>query len=623
MVAPADPLERLAQLIALERAEVLRRWREDRESRTLVERAARGTVLLDVECTDVASGLGGRVVVTFARADGKPLETRLGSGDLVAVLPRRAEVADAPIGVVAERGRARVRVAFDEAPPAFVTDGRVALEQQATDVTFDRASDVLRRIAERDPPARAVLFGGAPARFDDASRVAAPGPLNPEQAEAVARALAARDLFLVHGPPGTGKSTVLAEIARAAAAAGERLLLCAASNAATDHLAILARAAGLDAVRVGHPARITPALAPHTLDARVRAHPHAELARRLHEEAHELLGYARRQRSQGRSQKRFANAREAQAEGRQLLAEARKLGARAERDVLASCPAVCATLTLAAGPDLAGLRFDRALVDEATQANAPLALAAFLRAPRVVLAGDHQQLPPTVLSLEAARAGLGRSLFERLLGEHPPDTIGRMLREQHRMHEAIMAFPSRAHYGGELRAHPSVKAHTLDAAGVDAPPFLFLDTAGTGLSDALAPGTESHENPGEADLLLAHLRALLGAGVAPDRIAVITPYAAQVARLRAALEDVRELEIDTVDAFQGREKDAVLVSLVRSNPDGEVGFLADVRRTNVALTRARRHLWVVGDAATLASHPYYAALVSHAESTGAYRSAWG
>ena len=270
--------------------------------------------------------------------------------------------------------------------------------------------------------------------------------------------------------------------------------------------------------------------------------------------------------------------------------------------------------------------FELAVVDEATQATEPSALLPLLRAKRAVLAGDHLQLPPTVLSPEAARQGLSRSLFERLLEVHGPG-IARMLREQYRMHEAIMAFPSRALYGGELRAHPSVAGHTLaDLAGVRdcAPlrePLLFLDTAGKGFDDEVGEDGESRRNPLEAALVASRVRALIALGVAPSRISVIAPYSAQVQTLRALLPD-EGLEIDTVDGFQGRENEAVVVSLTRSNPEGEVGFLADLRRMNVAITRARRHLLVVGDSATVSAHPFYRGFIEHATACGGYRSAW-
>jgi superfamily I DNA and/or RNA helicase len=195
------------------------------------------------------------------------------------------------------------------------------------------------------------------------------------------------------------------------------------------------------------------------------------------------------------------------------------------------------------------------------------------------------------------------------------------------MHEAIMAFPSAQFYDGSLRADESVRGHRLcDLIGVaDCPltetPVEFIDTAGAGYDEEPEPAGESRRNPREAELVCRKVQALLEAGVAAEGIGVITPYAAQVRLLRDKLH-TPGLEIDSVDGFQGREKEAVVLSLVRSNPEGEVGFLADVRRTNVALTRARRKLLVVGDSATLSAHPFYQALFAHFEATGAYRSVW-
>ncbi len=191
-----------------------------------------------------------------------------------------------------------------------------------------------------------------------------------------------------------------------------------------------------------------------------------------------------------------------------------------------------------------------------------------------------------------------------------------------------MSFPSKEMYGGELRAHPSVANRTLPevlspGAEVDVPPVLFLDTAGKGFDEEVEETTRSLFNKGEADLVVARVKALLAAGLSPRELAVITPYSAQAFALRERVEALSpDVEVDTVDAFQGREKDAVLVTLVRSNPEGQVGFLTDLRRMNVALTRARRHLFVVGDSATLSAHPFYARFIEGTQADGSYRSAW-
>ena len=623
-----EHFEHLRRLLALERRAEEQRLAEQRAQLSQAEREAQGLSAGDLEATDEDVGLGGRFLVTLARAGGGPWRNPFGPGDVVAARPRRAEVAPPERALVARSGRDRVQLAFDRPPPEFVRSGRLVVDLVADDVTFGRADAAVSEVAAGDRGApgrlRSVLLGSEPPRFEPAAPAEGVDALNPEQRLAVDRALAARDLFCVHGPPGTGKSTVLAAVARNAVSRHGRILCTAASNAAVDHLLALCLGEGLRAVRVGHPARVSPRLVEHTLDVKVEQHPDRVLARALFDQAFELLGHARRQRQRGRSRERFTNARSAQAEARKLFDDARALDRKAVRDVLDGADVLCGTLTALGGSPLSSLRFPFALVDEATQATEPLTLLAFLRAERVVLAGDHRQLPPTVISPEAAAGGLGTSLFERLLALHG-EQVRQLLREQYRMNAELMGLPSQAFYGGELRAHPAVAARTLGTIlpgiTLDAPPLLFLDSAGKGWDEVAPEGSESLENPGEADAVVARARALLAAGLPPSQIAVITPYRAQAARLGPALEPL-DVEVDTVDAFQGREAEAVLVSCVRSNPEGRLGFLTDLRRMNVALTRARVHAFVVGDSATLGRHRFYAQLVERAQALGGYRSAW-
>jgi hypothetical protein len=611
-------LGRLAALLDAERAEERLRFEEARGRLSMAEREARGLAIADVEAIEEGA-LAGRALVTFGRG-GRPLGAgRIGVGSLVSVTLRREARPDAPAGVVARRTRGAVAVAFDEPPPEWATDGRVVLELAPSPVTWERLAAGIARIREEKAGRRwhAVLAGASP-RFLAAPRgPALPHGLNAEQEAALDLADRAEDVALVHGPPGTGKTTVLVEVIRRAAARGEKVLAAAPSNLAVDNLVERLAAAGLSCVRLGHPARVLPALLAHTLEARTEGHEAARIAKGLVEEALALRRAAAKRR-QRRGPGRFSASRADERDARALLAEARALEARAEAEVLDRAQVILATLTSLDAPPLAGRRFPVAVVDEATQAVEPAAYLALLRSDRVVLAGDHLQLPPTVLSAAAQEGGLGISLFERLVPL--AGSVARVtLAEQHRMNARIMAFPSEALYGGALRAHPAVRDRAIDDA-----PLEVVDTAGLGFEDEMPPGSDSKQNPGEADLVASEVARLLARGLAPEAIAVISPYDAQVQRIRQLLtEEVeRGLEVDTVDGFQGREKEAVIVSLVRSNDAGEVGFLADVRRMNVALTRARAKLVVVGDGATVSRHPFYERFLRHAEACGAWRSAW-
>lgn len=618
-----ERLQRLRRALELEQREELARWQDTHQNLPRRDRVVNGLAVNDLDPQEHRWGLGGRLLLTLGRSS-SAIPPSFRRGAVVDVCPLKAETPRTPATIVRAR-LDRLTLAFDAAPPPHVTEGRAFIELAPDTISYQRALATLRQVENMESGAarrrRDSWFGEHKLRWHTGTeRTQTPNEtLNSEQREAIQRAQSAQDCMVIHGPPGTGKSTVLTELMVNESHRGTRILATAASNAAVDHLCELAHSVGLQAVRVGHPGRVAERLRPLTLDLRVEQHPAHSVITQLRREAEELLGFAKRQQRQGRSRDRYRNAGDARRNARVLLDDAARQEAQITRAILDEASVVCATLSTLTGKTLGQRSFELAVVDEATQATEPMTLAAFVRSERVVLAGDPCQLSATVLSREALSEGLGQSALEAMLARHGVDTSV-LLRTQYRMHESIMKFPSREMYDDALRADPSVASHKLELASAH-PPLIFIDTAGTGFSEEQAEGSASLDNPGESDIVLQHANALLAEGLEPTQLGIITPYAAQASRLRdRGMPPL--VEIDTVDAFQGREKEVILVSLVRSNPRGEVGFLSDVRRMNVALTRARSHLFVVGDSATLGAHPFYAGFIEHCESVGAYRSAW-
>jgi len=572
--------------------------------------------------TDHEPGLGGRTVVTLVKRN-RTLQlpwNRLRVGAPVVMTPDDSST-DPQHGVVSARDRSSIQVALDDWPEG---DGfRVDLAPD--EITRKRQQAALRAAPKargRAAEIRKVLLGERDPRFDDETDCEFTTSLNPSQQASVRFAMSARDLAIIHGPPGTGKTTTIVELIVQAVSRGEKVLACAPSNTAVDNILERLIRARQKAVRIGHPARVSEELRDHTLDAKVQDHEAMKLVREMLREAENLF----------RRSGRFTRARPARGEkqavrreARQLKSDARLLEQQAVQNVLDRADIVCMTSTF--GDDVIGDRdFDLVVIDEACQATEPGCWIPALRADRLVLAGDHFQLPPTVLSAQATKEGLQLSLLERLV-EHYGESVTRKLDEQYRMHSHIMDFSSSQFYGGSLIAHESVASHLLhDLPHVaetilTTDPVSFIDTAGSGWEEEIEPDGLSKRNPSEGELVLRKVRQLREAGLAASDIAVIAPYAAQVRWLRQNA-DSDQLEIDTVDGFQGREKEAVVISCVRSNATGEIGFLADARRMNVALTRARRKLIVVGDSATLGGNEFFADLLEYFESIGAYRTVW-
>ncbi len=413
------------------------------------------------------------------------------------------------------------------------------------------------------------------------------------------------------------------------AARGERILACAASNVAVDNLLERLRTASpkLRAVRLGHPARLSPAVLDACLEAVVARADATALAADVRREMKALSSRLLKLASWQRAERRDAR--------RQLGALAREERARekaAVKEVLAGVQLVAATLSGALSRTLRDAArerpFDVVVIDEAAQSLEAACWGPMLMARRAVLAGDHLQLPPTVLSDAAARAGLSRTLFERAHAQHAQ--LSRMLTVQYRMNASIADWASGELYDNALSAPAAVATRTLAdlAPSADAPVLLHIDTAGCDMEESHDSGSgeaESKSNEGEARVALAHVTQLLEAGLSAEHIGLITPYSAQVTLLRelraAAGPSLSALEISTVDGFQGREKEAIVISCVRSNESGDVGFLCDARRMNVAITRARRHCALISDSETLRRDAFLGRLCDWFDAHGEVRSA--
>ena len=607
----------------------------ERSGRMLPERVALGIALAGLRIVDEQSAPGERARVRVAVPDAVDLDNlRISPGEPIRLWAEHPDEPGAVRGVLERREEQSLWLMLDR--PVDEVDREYALDPEVPEVTFDRGDHALAR-------AKAALATSDLARVRDvAAMVRSPRPiagaswtpldleLDDKQLAAVAAALRSGDIALIHGPPGTGKTRTLVEVVRQRVARGERVLCAAPSNTAVDNLGLRLGHAGVRVVRLGHPARVAPALAALTLDAQVEADGATKLAREWRDRARALRKSAAGRRGQ--------EAKDLWQEARALDRDAVKEIHNAERAIVERADVILATCVGCDHFLLGDTIFDAVIVDEAAQAPDPLLMIALARAKVCVLAGDPHQLGPVVVGGPSVDATLGSTVFERLAS-----TSAVMLEQQHRMHEQIMTFPSRSMYEGRLRASPEVIAHELADLDV-APdplrpsPLWMIDTAG---KDWLEQRTDfdpggslnnmpsfqfdpSTFNSGNAERVAAEARRLLSRGLAPTDIAIIAAYSAQARRLRELLKVEREagLEIGTVDGFQGREKEAVIVDLVRSNEHGEIGFLANTRRMNVALTRARRFLLVIADSATLGEHPYYAKFLSYVDEIDAHGSAW-
>jgi superfamily I DNA and/or RNA helicase len=603
-----------------------------REGLTSAESSGNSLIHLTIREQNI--GLGGRILLTFGKRN-QNLSlpwSRISIGSPVILTEEGATNSKEGInglrGVVYRMRKDNIEIMFNE---------WLELRDDHSAFRLDRSTDEISRIRQRDALdsakkahdsrraiLRDILLGKQIPTFHKIDRIHPLDPkLNDSQKQAVSFALSADDIAIIHGPPGTGKTTTLIELIRQITRMDQTVLAVAPSNLAVDNLLERLISTGEKAIRLGHPARISPQQREHTLDLLAENQPDVLLSHKLMRDAFTLLAKA----SKYTRAKPAPGTRQAlRQEARDMLKEARKLEEQGIRIVLEGARIVCATATGLDNEILRGRSFDWCIMDEASQSTEPVAWIPLQFADRLILAGDHFQLPPTVLSPDALFEGFNVSLMERLLTDLDPK-LARLLTTQYRMHEDIMEFPSQVFYDGSLLADSSVRNTLLiSLPGVIENeltncPVHFIDTAGASYDEEVEINSDSRFNLKEAELVVNKVFSLRESGLSSQQIAVITPYSAQVRLLREKLVDP-EIEIDSVDGFQGREKEAVIVSMVRSNRDGEIGFLADIRRMNVALTRARRKLIVIGDSATISTHPFYQKMLAYFEKLGAYHSIW-
>ncbi len=647
-------IRHFTELVELEREEQMRLHEEEMRRLSGREREEKGRAFLKMKGKSQGLGLGGKHLVKFRKQNTETLpESEIEVGDLVLVSKSGTWEEDNTMGTVAEKTSYTITVAFDEAPPGFVFRKDLRIDLFVNDLTFQRMIEALKKFKRLPRWRKDKLLGNAAPEFIGISEIEFLNmELNNSQREAVLRSLAALDFFLIHGPPGTGKTITCVEVIAQLVRRGCKILAAADSNVAVDNIVERLDKIGVNVVRIGHPARVIPSLRRRSLDYLVQEEPEYKKAQELRERAYEIkermkgfiMPEMRWRRglsdeaimklaSEGKTVrgipgKKIAGMRkwlELKQRIDKLFGDAWELEERAIKRVISDAEVVCATNSTAGSEILKSEKFDFAVIDEATQSTEPSSLIAVLKAKRVIMAGDHRQLPPTILNEEAAREGLSRSLFERLLELHG-DRIRVMLEVQYRMNEEIAEFPNNEFYDGKLRADEQVKKHNLrdiltnsEFENEDVKPFLFIDTCGSDeFRERVKRGSTSRENQGEAKLVKDIAERLLSLGIRPEEIAIISPYVDQVALIRTMLR-VDGLEIKTVDGFQGREKEVVIVSFVRSNKSGEIGFLRDLRRLNVSITRAKRKLVLIGDSNTLESEGCYKRLIVLAKVRGAYK----
>lgn len=628
-------LQELIRLTGIERAEEIRQFELNVASRTITEKRDSGVTWHPVQVTEQGFGMGGDAYIIVERTRDLDKPHQLKSGNLVSVSTwQQGAKKEEEKGAVDYIHKNRMKVIlYRKDLPDWLSTGGIAVELLADERTFREMETAIREVMKADQHTRLshlrnILLGYEKAAIDPEIEFHSGSllGLNETQISAVRQITTTADVAVIHGPPGTGKTTTLVHAIRYLTEQQRslRILVCAPSNAAADLLTERIAAHGLHVTRTGNLSRIDEELVKHSLQGQLSTHPESKHIKRVRTEADQARREATRfRRSFGQDERK---------ERRLLMQEAKSLAAWAKdiedkliEQILDNSQVIVCTLVGAASNFIRDRIFDYVVIDEAAQALEGATWIPVRYARKVVLVGDPLQLPPTVKSMEAARQGLSITLLEKYMLRH---TDAQLLDVQYRMHEVIMGFSNDYFYNGQLKAAPGVAQMTLPIGGQE--PLTFIDTTGCGFSEEQLENNLSKFNSGEFFILREYLYQLIYA-YAPAQLpptGIISPYKEQVEYIRKAIAEdallttVEDLRVNTIDGFQGQENDIICISLVRCNEKSEIGFLSDYRRMNVALTRARQKLIVIGDSGTLCNDRFYAEFITYCELHGAYHSAW-
>ncbi|MBK7523405.1 MAG: AAA family ATPase [Saprospiraceae bacterium] len=454
---------------------------------------------------------------------------------------------------------------------------------------------------------------------EDSAFIISGSTLNLSQKKALEIALSSRYLSIIHGPPGTGKTTTLVALTKTILQKEKKILVCASSNNAVDLLASRLHLEGLRVLRIGNVTRIHDDLVDLTLIEKLRNHADWNTIKKIKIQADQILRTASKYKRSFTPEDK-AERKRLKKESYDLRSWSRELEDRLSDEILSNTQVIATTLISASHPQIQKMVFETVIIDEASQALEAECWNAILKGKRVILAGDHLQLPPTVKSQEAMQKGFDKTILDFMTDKIEESSL---LTVQYRMNDTILGFSNRQFYKGMLESFPTNKNISLPN---DDLPLVFIDTAGCGFDEILNPKQKSYKNEGEYFILREYIlkkhEILAGA-----EIGIISPYAEQVRYVSDEIEKEPafiglNLEVNTIDGFQGQEKDVIFISLVRSNDKSELGFIKDNRRLNVAMTRARKKLVIIGDSATIGNHPLYNELLNHIEKNGFLDSAW-
>lgn len=630
-----EELKNLLILLKKEKDADLQQYRQKMAGTSLKERRKQGVCWYPINLEKTKYDAGERLIVKISRPPEHTDAHLFQSGKLISLFSAAGgtgDYEDAVNGVVNNVTKTHMHITMNvDELPAWLHHGQLGVQLLFDENAYREMERTLTSLLntkeDRINAFKKILLGDKAARFTDHETIRDLG-LNDSQNDALHQIHNAQDVAIIHGPPGTGKTTTVVQAILETLKSEDQILVCAPSNAAVDLLAEKLGEQKIEVLRIGHPARVTEEILSKTLDAKIANHKDFKDLKALRKQSEEYFAMA------GKFKRNFGHAEKKQRKA--LRDEARALKTQAEHlnyyivnDIISQSQVIACTLVGANNQMLKGMTFETVFIDEAAQALEPASWIPILKSNRVIFAGDHCQLPPTIKSFEAAKAGLEITLFEKAIHRNKADT---MLQEQYRMHEDIMNFSSRLFYKDQLIANEIVKNWKVFSEDQTVE---FIDTAGCGYFEEVDPETRSSFNTEEADLLFKHLNNYLMSLDAMEKlddltsIGIISPYKAQVINMQeelAAMEleesVAKKLAVNTIDSFQGQERDVIYISLVRSNENGEIGFLSDTRRMNVALTRARKKLIVIGDSATIGQHPFYEKFLDYINEIDAYRSAF-